>query len=255
MAQFQFITFQDPNDNDKAVKRLARSHAIKQALQNKRRLQKAYMQNFHIEDGKTPKCKGKHESPLTILGASTLDPFDSLPIKSSRLQHLLNNCKYFSSTIQLNLTPPSDQARQAPEPVFSISQDLNFQHFHSVFRAGLVDPALMNAVMLSLTFAASGGVLNNESLVYRGQAIHHIRETMNKPVSESTIGAILLLVGVEVREEFLYGLSLMQYQARLGKTSQVQLHMGAIQLLLTASQESGICLTEGIKRAIFWYGL
>jgi hypothetical protein len=57
----------------------------------------------------------------------------------------------------------------------------------------------MNAVMLSLTFAASGGVLNNESLVYRGQAIYHIRETMNKSVSESTIGAILLLVGVEVR--------------------------------------------------------
>ena len=63
----------------------------------------------------------------------------------------------------------------------------------------------MNAVMLSLSFAASGGVLNNESLVYRGQAIHHIRETLNKTVSESTIGAILLLVGVEVRLKLLHG--------------------------------------------------
>ncbi|CAG7561207.1 unnamed protein product [Fusarium equiseti] len=159
-----------------------------------------------------------------MLGASTLDPFDSLPVKGSRLQHLLNN----------------HQARQAPEPVFSISQDLDFQNFHSVFRAGLVDLALMNAVMLSLTFAASGGVLNNESLVYRGQAIHHIRETMDKTVSESTIGAILLLVGVE---------------ARLGTTSQVQLHMGAVQLLLKACQKSGTRLTEGIKRAIFWQDL
>lgn len=207
VAQFQFITVQDPNDDDKAAKRLARSHAVKQALQNKRKLQKASMQNFCIEDGKNPKHKGKHDrsqaSPLAIVGASTLDPFDSLPVEGSRLQHLLNNRKHFSSSIQLNLTPsltPSlDQARQAPEPVFSISQDLDFQNFHSVFRTGLVDPALMNAVMLSLTFAASGGVLINESLVYRGQAIHHIREAMNKTVSESTIGAILLLVGVEVR--------------------------------------------------------
>ncbi|RBR25385.1 uncharacterized protein FIESC28_01822 [Fusarium coffeatum] len=231
MAKFQFIAVQDPNDNDKATKRLARSHAVKQALQNKRKLQKASMQNFCIQDGKNskrPRQKGQHDgpqaSPLVILGAGTLDPFDSLPIKSSRLQHLLNN----------------HQARQAPEPVFSISQDLDFQNFHSVFRAGLVDPALMNAVMLSLAFAASGGVLNNESLVYRGQAIHHIRETMNKTVSESTIGAILLLVGVE---------------ARLGTTSQVQLHMGAVQLLLKTCQRSGFRLTEGIKRAVFWQDL
>jgi hypothetical protein len=55
--------------------------------------------------------------------------------------------------------------------------------------------------MLSLAFAASGGVINKECLVYRGQAIHHIRETMTlsaMAISESTIGAILLLVGVEV---------------------------------------------------------
>ncbi|KAI1068117.1 hypothetical protein LB507_004335 [Fusarium sp. FIESC RH6] len=218
MVRFQFITVQDPNDNDKAAKRLARSHAVKQALQKKRDLQKASVQNFYVEDGKNLNRKGKLD--VSRLGADSLDPFDSLPIKSSKLQHFLNN----------------HEARQAPEPVFSISQDLDFQNFHSVFRAGLIDPALMNAIMLSLAFAASGGVLNNESLVYRGQAIHHIRETMNKTVSESTIGAILLLVGVE---------------ARLGTTSQVQLHMGAVQLLLTACQKSGIRLTEGIKRAIF----
>lgn len=56
--------------------------------------------------------------------------------------------------------------------------------------------------MLSLAFAASGGVINNECLVYQGQAIHYVRETMSsldKAISESTIGAILLIVGVEVR--------------------------------------------------------
>jgi len=45
----------------------------------------------------------------------------------------------------------------------------------------------------------------------------------------------------------------MSSQARLGTTSQVQLHMGAVQLLLKACQRSGTRLTEGIKRAIFWY--
>ncbi|OBS26083.1 hypothetical protein FPOA_00027 [Fusarium poae] len=164
-------------------------------------------------------------SPAT-LSAGIMDPFDSLAIKGTRLQHLLNIY----------------EARLGPEPVFSVSKDLDFQNFQSVFRGGLVDPALSNAVMLSLAFAASGGVINKECLVYRGQAIHHIRETMTSSdnVSESTIGAILLLVGVE---------------ARLGTVSQVDLHMGAVQLLLTTCEKSGVRLTEGIKRATFWQDL
>ncbi|CAG1963993.1 unnamed protein product [Fusarium graminearum] len=127
----------------------------------------------------------------------------------------------------------TDEARLAPEPVFSVSKDLDFQNFHSVFRSGLVEPALSNAVMLSLAFAASGGVINKECLIYRGQAIHHIRETMalnNKSVSESTIGAILLLVGVEARD------------------SNLRLTCGV-------ANTSGTRLTEGIKRAIFWQDL
>ena len=35
-------------------------------------------------------------------------------------------------------------------------------------------------------------------------------------------------------------------------TSQVQLHMGAVQLLLQLCQTQGVHLTGGIKRAIFW---
>jgi hypothetical protein len=113
--------------------------------------------------------------------------------------------------------------------------------------------------MLSLAFAASGGVINNECLVYQGQAIHYVRERMSsldKAISESTIGAILLLVGVEVRlvmtKPCLSGYWLTSREARLGTISQVQLHMGAVQLLIAACQKAGTCLTEGIKRAIFW---
>ncbi|KAF5577109.1 nucleoside diphosphate sugar epimerase [Fusarium pseudoanthophilum] len=163
-------------------------------------------------------------SPVS-LSASLLDPFQSLAVDSKRLQILLNDFN----------------ARQAPEPVFSIED--GFQNFQSVFRSGLVDPALLNSVMLSLAFTANGGVINKECLVYRGQAIQHIRERISMPdkvVSESTIGAILLLVGVE---------------ARLGTTSQVQLHMGAIQYLLNACEPVVVNLTQGIKRAIFWQDL
>ncbi|KAH7180320.1 hypothetical protein DER46DRAFT_619850 [Fusarium sp. MPI-SDFR-AT-0072] len=163
-------------------------------------------------------------SPVS-LSASLLDPFQSLAVDSKRLQILLNDFN----------------ARQAPEPVFSVEDD--FQNFQSVFRSGLVDPALLNAVMLSLAFTANGGLINKECLVYRGQAIQHIRErisTPDKAVSESTIGAILLLVGVETR---------------LGTTSQVQLHMGAIQYLLNACEPVVVNLTQGIKRAIFWQDL
>ncbi|SPJ72150.1 uncharacterized protein FTOL_01878 [Fusarium torulosum] len=232
VTQFQFISFQETSD--KNTKRLARSHAVKQALQSKRKEQKASMQHFcirTIEDGKKPKRgqrRGRSGGTLTpspiSLFASVLDPFQTLAVDTKRLQALLNNV----------------QARQAPEPVFSVAEELDFQNFHSVFRAGLVDPALLNAVMFSLAFAASGGVINNECLVYQGQAIHYVRERMSsldKAISESTIGAILLLVGVE---------------ARLGTISQVQLHMGAVQLLIAACQKAGASLTEGIKRAIFW---
>jgi hypothetical protein len=80
-------------------------------------------------------------------------------------------------------------------------EELAFQKFSSVFRTGLVDPALLNAVMLSFAFAVAGGSINQECLGYQGQAISRIREKMSsldEATSESTIGAILLLAGVEV---------------------------------------------------------
>jgi hypothetical protein len=99
----------------------------------------------------------------------------------------------------------TDKARQAPEPVFSVAEGLAFQNFSSVFRTVLVDPALLNAVMLSLAFAATGGSIDRECLGYQGLAISYIREKMSfldDAISESTIGAILLLAGVEVSKLF-----------------------------------------------------
>ncbi|KAF5964682.1 nucleoside diphosphate sugar epimerase [Fusarium coicis] len=201
----------------------------------KRQLKQESMQHFFvrtIEDEREQarsicrrQCTKRTISSPISPSASLLDPFQSLAVDSKRLQTLLNDFN----------------ARRAPEPVFSIED--GFQNFQSVFRSGLVDPALLNAVMLSLAFTANGGVINEECLVYRGQAIQHIRERISMPdkvVSESTIGAILLLVGVE---------------ARLGTTSQVQLHMGAIQYLLNACEPVVVNLTQGIKRAIFWQDL
>jgi hypothetical protein len=106
---------------------------------------------------------------------------------------------------KLTISNGSDKVRQAPEPVFSIAEELAFQNFRSVFRTGLVEPALLNAVMLSFVFAVTEGSIDRECLRYQGQAISCIREKMsslNEATSESTIGAILLLAGVEVCKSY-----------------------------------------------------
>jgi len=98
-------------------------------------------------------------------------------------------------------------AVQATEPVFSVRDSVVFQTFHSVFRAGLEDAALLNAVMLTFAFAALGGAnLDQESLGYQSKAISSLRGKISSVQDVSalevmpTIGAILLLAGVEVCE-------------------------------------------------------
>lgn len=71
-----------------------------------------------------------------------------------------------------------------------------------MFRTGLDDPALLNALMLAFAFGAGTGTIDEECLYYKGQAIHFLRQRMNAPISgatEPTLGAILLIAGVEVR--------------------------------------------------------
>jgi hypothetical protein len=94
-----------------------------------------------------------------------------------------------------------DAARQAVEPVFSIADPVVFQDFDSVFRTDLDDPALLNAVKLTFAFAVTGGNIDHECLSYQNQAISTIRERVSSPemaLSLPTLGAILLLAGVEV---------------------------------------------------------
>ncbi|OBT48749.1 hypothetical protein VE00_00825 [Pseudogymnoascus sp. WSF 3629] len=229
-GHFQFISIQSPSDaKNQTTRRLAKSHAVKRALRIKRMLQQESGDNFRVttsedhDNSRRLVCTGTLDRSF----CSGLDPFQTLPVNSSRLQILLGNYK----------------ARKAPEPVFSVAKELAFQNFFAVFRTGLADPALVNAVMLSFVFSATGGSINRECLGYQGQAITYIRMKMSSLVeatSESTIGAILLLAGVE---------------ARLGQKIQVQIHMNAVQQLLEICRAKGVYLTSGIKRAIFWQDL
>lgn len=85
--------------------------------------------------------------------------------------------------------------------MFSIADPVLFQDFHSVFRTDLDDPALLNAVKFTFAFAVTGGNIDHECLSYQNQAISTIRERMRSPeeaLSLPTLGAILLLAGVEV---------------------------------------------------------
>ncbi|KAL6792083.1 hypothetical protein J3E68DRAFT_61904 [Trichoderma sp. SZMC 28012] len=235
VEDFKFISIKGPcSKQSRGVSRLAKSHATKRGLKAKRLLEQKSNHNFRVA------VLGKEHNALVnesrlinppvlhqSLSASEIDPFGMLPVDTSRLQILLENRR----------------ARVASEPVFSMSEELAFQNFHAVFRTGLTDPALSSAVMFSLLFAATEGSLDIECLKYKGCAIGGIRDKITcikGAVSESTIGAILLLAGVE---------------AQLGMTSQVQLHMSAVRQLLDLSRSDGIYLTGGIKRAIFWQDL
>lgn len=94
-----------------------------------------------------------------------------------------------------------DAAKQAAEPVFSVADPVIFQDFESVFRTDLEDPALLNAVKLTFAFAVTGGNIDYECLSYQNQAISTICERISSPemaLSLPTLGAILLLAGVEV---------------------------------------------------------
>ena len=99
-----FISMQAPDEaKDQITRRLARSHAVKQALENKRKLQQESRDNFRVTTSKD-KLKLRRlvnkrtrtralAVSLFSLSAVTLDPFQTLAVDSSRLQTLLGNCK------------------------------------------------------------------------------------------------------------------------------------------------------------------
>ncbi|KAL2698140.1 hypothetical protein AAEP93_010850 [Penicillium crustosum] len=138
-----------------------------------------------------------------------------------------------------NGSQDTEKFQQFTEPVFSVADELVLQNFRSVLRKGLDDNALLSAVMLTFLFTVTAGMTSRECLEYQNKALSSIRQRMSSPdkaATESTIGAILLLAGIE---------------AQLGMPHQVQLHMGAIQLILDVCQRKRVYLSDDIKRAIF----
>ena len=86
--------------------------------------------------------------------------------------------------------------------VGSVNDAVDYQGLDSVFRLGLHDAAVDSALCLTLAFAANGGTLDKECTAYRLKAIQCINERLSdhaKAASNTTMGAVLLLVGVEVR--------------------------------------------------------
>ncbi|KAL6892008.1 Alpha/Beta hydrolase protein [Trichoderma evansii] len=115
----------------------------------------------------------------------------------------------------------------------------NFLSFSSVFCTDFDDPALFNALLLALQFAVNNEKFDTECLKQKSQTITLINKKLNntpEALTNSTIGAILLLLGVELR---------------LGSQSQVQIHLNGISQLLKLCREYGVNLSDGIKRSIF----
>lgn len=64
--------------------------------------------------------------------------------------------------------------------------------------------------MLTFAFAVSSGGIDKECLDYQSDALSSIRQSMSSPeraTSESTLGAILLLAGIDVGATFLPNIS------------------------------------------------
>jgi hypothetical protein len=73
--------------------------------------------------------------------------------------------------------------------------------------------------MLTFAFAATTGSIDRECLGYQSEALSSVRQRMSSPdkaSSESTLGAILLLAGIEVC--VLYSLRLQIELAKLARS-------------------------------------
>lgn len=97
-----FISMQAPDQTkDQITGRLARSHAVKQALENMRKRQQQSRDNFRVMTLKnklSPKrlintrtCTPTQTVPIFSLSSGTLDPFQKLTVRCTRLQTLLSN--------------------------------------------------------------------------------------------------------------------------------------------------------------------
>lgn len=195
--ELAFITFSDQSAlKDPVQQQIARTQAIKNSLQRKRHQLQSTNENF-VDETQSVVKRGKRKitvdeanevelpKPSASLASSVVDPFATIAVDANRLSFLLQH----------------STARQAGDPVFSVNSPIEFQGLRNVFNSGLEDPGLASAVCLALAFAANGGIMDQECTAYRLKAIQHVNETLSDPAqaaSSTTIGTVLLLVGVEV---------------------------------------------------------
>lgn len=179
-----------------------------------------------------------------------------LAADSPKLQALLNRRKA-ANPVHL-IGKDLHKGSEKIQPTFSVSDELVLRNFRSVLQNGLDDDALVNAIMFTFAFAVTEDGIDRECLGYQSEALSSIRHSMgtDRAPSESTLGAILLLAGIEV-SIYLHPKSRRKtkrpsLQAQLGMPLQVQLHMGAILQLLEVCKQKGAYLSDSIKRAIFW---
>ena len=196
--QLAFIVVSDQSAiKDPARQQLARTQAIKNALQDKRRRLQLTNDNFVQEKpndtGRRRKAREIEDDEDVVelprrsaaFESGKVDPFETLAIDTSRLATLLRH----------------SSARQAGEPVFSVNHPSDYQGLRSVFSAGIEDPALAFAICLKLALAANGGKLDEECSAYKLKAIQWVNARISNPAeaaSTTTVGAVLLLVGVAV---------------------------------------------------------
>ncbi|KAI1179333.1 putative N-ethylmaleimide reductase [Nemania sp. FL0916] len=214
-THLRFVPVDVQGENTRKTNSQARSHAIKQGLEKKRRAQQQRGLNFRAT-----------QSWINMPSFDVQDENQPISGADSGLPNIAD----------------VDQFRDVSQPVFSITDELVLPNFCSLYEASPDDPALFNATLLTFKYATSA-VIDADFLGYQSRALGLIRMKMDSPneaASESTLAAILLLAGID---------------ARLTMPSHAQLHMNAVQQLLYIGQISGMRLAHEVKRAIFWQDL
>lgn len=236
------LTFIDANPGlgkDIQKQQLARTHGIRNAFRKRYQGQQDASTDLHEihqhandrDSDKQGAVQGEsdqkiHDLPKwsSCLAVCNIDPFETLPVNASRLTALLH----------------LQSSQHAGEPVFSLRSRNDCRVFYKVFDAGLQDAALANALCLTLKFAANDHALDKECIDYYARSIRQISRKLSDPpqaASVNTLGAVLLLIGIE---------------GRLGNQTAAQAHLHGVEQIMSLCNERGVLLGHSIKRAAFW---
>ncbi|KAJ4301720.1 hypothetical protein N0V90_003813 [Kalmusia sp. IMI 367209] len=211
------------DEQRRTKKRAVRSHVVRRTVERKR----GNFRNTSARRLEDERHEAHSDSPtprdrITALNYEMLDPFESLAVDQSRLQSLLRH--------------PS--AQQAVEPVFSITNPYSFHDLHEAYANAFTDPAFSNALMCAISLTKNNYIFTPDVLHYQGLAIDHINRQLNTHTSyECTIGAILLLVGVEWRTT---------------SHDTARVHLKGIEKLVQICESERHTLSASVRRGIFW---